>query len=109
MQQTLQEVLAANEDTFRKINEGIARGQWPGEESTEVSFRCECAQLGCNRLLTMTPNDYEAVRSHSRRFVVVPGHELAELETIVDTRDGYIIVEKHGPAGRIVEELDPRG
>ena len=52
-------------------------GQWPGDEDTPVGFRCECARLGCNQLIELTVREYEEVRSHPRRFVVVPGHELA--------------------------------
>ena len=70
MDQNLQERLAANEDTFRQVNEGIARGQWPGEEHQPVSFRCECARLGCNLLIELPPVEYEQVREHSRRFIV---------------------------------------
>jgi hypothetical protein len=38
--------VAANEVRFREVNEGIERGQWPGEEDKPVGLRCECARLG---------------------------------------------------------------
>ncbi|HSC02218.1 MAG TPA: hypothetical protein VLC49_02835, partial [Solirubrobacteraceae bacterium] len=50
---------AANEATIRDVNEGIERGQWPGEEDTPVGFRCECARLGCNQLVELTVREYE--------------------------------------------------
>jgi hypothetical protein len=106
--QNVQERLAANEDTFRQVNEGIARGQWPGEEDKPVTFRCECARLGCNILIEVPPLDYERVREHSRRFIVAAGHELPELEAIVERCDDYVVVEKGGPAGELAGELDPR-
>lgn len=108
MDQTVQERLSANEDTFRQVNEGIARGQWPGEDDKPTSFRCECARLGCNLLIELPLPDYERIRQHSRRFVVAPGHELPEVEAVVDRRDGYIVVEKGGQAGEFAEKLDPR-
>ncbi len=106
MERDLQKRVAANEDTFRDINEGIARGQWPGEERSPVSFRCECARLGCNLLIELTLADYEAVRRHSRRFFVVPSHELPEVETVVDTFENYVVVEKRAEAGRMADLLD---
>jgi hypothetical protein len=72
---------AANEAMFRDVTEAIERGQWPGEDD-EPGFRCECARLGCNQVIALTLPEYERVRAHSRRFVVAPGHELPEAETI---------------------------
>jgi hypothetical protein len=100
---------AANEATIRDVNEGIERGQWPGEEDTPVGFRCECAQLGCNQLVELTVREYEEIRADPRRFVVVPGHEFPDLETVVESRNGYIIVEKRDQAAEVAERHDPRG
>jgi hypothetical protein len=103
-----QERLGRNEAVFRQINEGIERGQWPGEESAQVRFRCECAQLGCNELLEASVNEYEKVRAHGRRFLVVPGHERPAVEVVVETRPGHLVVEKRGQAGETAAETDPR-
>jgi hypothetical protein len=100
---------AASEATIRDVNEGIERGQWPGEEDSPVGFRCECARLGCNQLIELTVREYEDIRAHPRRFVVVPGHELPEVETLIETRRGYLIVEKQGQAGAVAHEHDRRG
>jgi hypothetical protein len=103
-----QQRAAANEATIRDVNEGIERGQWPGDEDTPVGFRCECARLGCNQLVELTVREYERIRSHPRRFVVLRGHELPDVETVVEAREGYIIVEKRNQAGEVAEALDPR-
>lgn len=100
---------AASEATIRDVNEGIERGQWPGEEDKPVGFRCECARLGCNQLIELTVHEYEEIRTHPRRFVVVPGHELPDVETVIEARPGYVIVEKRDQAGEVAEESDPRG
>jgi hypothetical protein len=73
-----------------------------------VAFRCECANLGCNLMLELTPADYERVRAHPRRFVVAPGHDLPEVEKVVDRVGDYLIIEKLDDAGRIAESRDPR-
>ena len=99
---------ACNETTIRDVNEGIERGQWPGDEDTPVGFRCECARLGCNQLVELTVREYEEIRSHPHQFVVVPGHELPDVETVVAARPGYVIVEKRDQAGAAAEHGDPR-
>jgi hypothetical protein len=99
---------AANEATMRDVNEGIERGQWPGEEDMPVGFRCECAQLGCNQLIELSVREYEGIRAHPRHFVVVPGHEDPDVESVVEARAGYLIVEKRDQAGEVAEARDPR-
>jgi hypothetical protein len=108
MRDELQERLSANESVFREINEGIERGQWPGEEQALVSFRCECARLGCNDLIELSLQGYELVRANPRRFIVLPGHERPEVETVVAREPGYLVVEKLDQAAEKAEESDPR-
>ncbi len=100
---------AANEATIRDVNEGIERGQWPGEEDTPVAFRCECARLGCNRLIELSVHEYEEIRANPRRFVLIPGHEFPDIEAVIETRPGYFIVEKRDQAAEVAEERNPRG
>ena len=104
----LQARVAANEAVFREVNEGIARGQWPGEDDMLRGFRCECARLGCNQMIELTVRTYERIRANPRLFVVVPGHEVPEAEHVVEAAAGYAIVEKIGQAARVAEESDPR-
>lgn len=104
-----QQRVAANEAVYRDVNESIERGLWPGEDDQPAAFRCECAKLGCSELIKMTRKDYERVRSDARHFLVLPGHEVTEAETVVERRDGYLVVEKRGEAGERAEASDPRG
>ena len=108
MDTALRQRIAANEALFRQINERIEQGHWPGEEQVPLALRCECARLGCNQMLDLLPQHYEQVREHPRRFIVVPGHEVPETESIVARRDGYLVVEKFGLAGELAEETYPR-
>jgi hypothetical protein len=108
MTDELQERSAANESVFRQINEGIERGQWPGEEDSPIGFRCECARLGCNELLELSVHEYEAVRANPRQFMVVPGHERREAEIVVERHPEYLVVVKFDQAGETAEDKDPR-
>ncbi len=100
--------LASNEAVFREVNEGIQRGQWPGDEAKPVGFRCECARLGCNLLVEVQIEQYEHVRSDPRQFLMIPGHELAEVETVVERTPTYVIVRKIDEAGEQADDSDPR-
>ena len=97
--------VAMNEATFRKVNEGMEAAQ-PGGRMT---FMCECGRLGCNKLIELTRAQYEAVRANPRRFAVIDGHQIEEVEDVVERAEGYIVVEKRGhPESDVVERTDPR-
>jgi hypothetical protein len=40
---------------------------------------------------------------------VLPGHIYAQVESVVDETDWYVVVEKFGAAQPVAEALDPRG
>jgi hypothetical protein len=41
------------------------------------------------------PSTFDRVHENPRRFIVAPGHEDLDVESIVESREGYLIVEKH--------------
>jgi predicted ThiF/HesA family dinucleotide-utilizing enzyme len=97
--------IALNEATYRKVNEGV-RAEDP---AGTIAFLCECGRLGCNQLIRLTRAEYEAVRANPRRFAILDGHEIPEVEDIVDRAEGFVVVEKRGkPEAEIVEHTDPR-
>jgi len=100
--------LGDNEALFREINVRIEAGRWPGDPSKRSAFRCECSMLGCNLLVELTVAEYEEVRASPRRFLLVPGHEIAGVEVVVRREPDYIVVEKVGEPGRVAERGDPR-
>ena len=104
----VQRRVAANEAAFREINEAIERGLWPGEEGERVGFRCECARLGCDQVIELTVAEYEQVRAHPRRFVLVQGHEVPAEDTVAVSGAGWVVVEKRDLAGAVAEATDPR-
>jgi hypothetical protein len=100
--------VARNETLLREVNDGIEEGLRAESRRERVRFRCECASLDCNEAVELTIGEYERIRQHPRRFVLVGGHELAEVESVVETGPGYVVVQKRGPAGATAEKLDPR-
>ena len=101
--------LAQNEALFREVNEKVeAVAVVHGADDHVYEFYCECANADCSMQLPATIAEYEAVRAHPRRFLVVPEHWLPEVESVAAKHDSFWVIEKHGDAGRLVENLDPR-
>ena len=103
------ERMARNNTTFRDANEHISAAAGVYGIHSPVPFICECADARCSEIVRLTLEEYEEIRAHSRHFFHVPGHEdAAGAAQVVARRDGYVIVEKLGRAGEIVEALDER-
>jgi hypothetical protein len=105
--------LGANEALFREVNERVADvAEHFGEiESTisPVQFNCECGSADCTEQIEMTLVEYEAVRAEATHFAVTPGHELTEIEQVVERHPSYFVVEKRDPeAEEVAVETDPR-
>ncbi len=96
--------IAINEATYRKINEGIRTKPADGQ----IAFVCECGRLGCNQLIQLNRSEYEAVRRHPRRFALVPGHEISEVEDVVERHEHYAVIEKRAESSEVAERTDPR-
>ncbi len=110
MEEKLERRAARNEVLFRETNEAIERGQWHDDPAKVVRFRCECSRLNCNLPVEVSLAEYERVRRFPRRFLVSVGHELPDIETVVDRASEHVlVVEKHEEAGEIAASADPRG
>jgi len=97
--------VAENQALLRRVNEAM-RSHHADEV---VAFRCECGQLGCNELIRLTRDEYNAVRAHPRRFAIVSSHEMVDIETTVEQHDSYAVVEAHDPAAiAVAERTNPR-
>jgi hypothetical protein len=108
MEGNRQRRVAENESMSREANEAIEKALWEAEEGSSTAFLCECADPDCDHVVHATLREYERVRAHPRRFMVHPGHEEPEVERIVDTQNGYVVVEKDDEAGRVAANKDPR-
>jgi hypothetical protein len=101
--------IAENEMRFREINERLQRDLTdvldPGEPMDLV---CECGFDSSRESVSMAVAEYEAVRSDGRRFLLVPGHEINDVERVVEERPGYRVVEKVGESATLTTERDPR-
>jgi hypothetical protein len=98
---------ARNEAFIREVNERInaldreASGAGAVDGVESFRFHCECGRDGgCPEQIWMTLAEYELVRQQDDRFALIPGHETAGLEVVVDGNERYVIVDK-------VDEAEP--
>ena len=93
------ERLAENEAWFRRVNEGIDKATVGGTESVF----CECANLACRWRLEIDPAEYRRVRRNERWFIVLPGHEAPEIETLVEEFGRFNVVAKRDHVAHVVQ------
>jgi hypothetical protein len=102
------ERIARNEAMFRVANERMA--DWEEQHANDAvePYFCECSAIECREHVDLRRADYERVRSDSRRFVVLPGHELPDVERVIERHEGWAVIEKAPEVTDTVEALDPR-
>jgi hypothetical protein len=102
--------IAINETRFRALNEESQEsvGLAPARPFEIV---CECGSPDCLMLITVLPDSYKEVRANPRRFIVKPGHEMPNAETVVARVESnmplgsYVVVEKNEGVGRDIAEV----
>jgi hypothetical protein len=103
-----EERMARNEAMFREANERAKAWEERHRDREVELYLCECAKPGCLEKVSLREADYERVRSDSRRFVIVPGHERPDVETVIERHEGWAIIEKAPEVTRTVEAVDAR-
>jgi hypothetical protein len=96
--------VAANQARFRRANDDLELRYVELLATGAVPFICECADVRCTRIVSLTLEEYAEIRSHRSRFLVVPGHRLSPGERVVDDRDHYVIAEKAEALGAYAQE-----
>jgi hypothetical protein len=105
-----EERIGRNEILFREVNERIEALQRSfAGESERAEFICECGNADCAQHISMTLAEYERVRADPTAFAVVPGHEMASVERVVERRGSFDVVRKRaGEAAELAAEESPR-
>jgi hypothetical protein len=98
--------IAHTEALFRSVNERIAESA-ERFSADNAEFVCECADPACAERIPATLDQYEEDATH---FLLVPGHELEEVERVVRRPHKRLaVVEKFDRIiARAVRRLDPR-
>ncbi len=82
------ERLVQTETFFRAVNDEVAT------LDGQTAFLCECSDPGCRAAITLTYDGIAYLHADKNTVVVLKGHELPEIETVVDEADGYVIVRR---------------
>src|SRR5580765_6040324 len=83
---------AINETRSRQTNEWIeAANDRFGADNPMDEYRCECSDLMCADVVSLTRVEYEAVRSDGLRFFIATHHENPELDQLLVEHGRYSI------------------
>lgn len=97
--------IARNQVLFREVNERISEVLCSEGDPTE--YLCECTDGNCVGTVSLEREEYERIRSSPNHFVVLPGHELLEVERIVHQNERFVTVENTVEVS-IAARNDPR-
>jgi hypothetical protein len=106
---TIREIrLTRNQALFRQVNERVEKAADAYRADGPISFVCECSDTDCMRQIPLTREEYERVREVPTRFAIAPGHEIPDIERVVEQSSRYFMVEKVEASGVLAAETDPR-
>jgi hypothetical protein len=83
--------LKHNEAVFRTVNEEIDD---LGKNAGGNTYVCECADVACTATIRLPHAEYSRIRSDRNHFVVKPGHEVPEIERVVERSPSHLVVDK---------------
>ena len=89
------ERIGRNEAVFRELNERIEQVAEAFDFGSDpLELVCECGNPNCTQRITLSPGEYETLRSDLLQFAVASGHEAPTVEEVVEHRNGYDVVRK---------------
>jgi hypothetical protein len=103
--------IGANEALFRTVNEQIETLNKPFAEISDNTMHvvCECGDLDCAEQFAVTVEKYEQTRADPSLFLIKPGHEIPDVEDVVESTDRVAVVRKKpGEPGQIAAQTNPR-
>jgi hypothetical protein len=101
------ERIGRNEDLFRKVNDQIEGvNEAFGTITGTMTILCECGALHCIEQIDLTLEEYRELRGDPTRFAVRPGHEIPDVERVVERHGRYFVVQKaEGAPARLAQDL----
>ncbi|HUP26205.1 MAG TPA: hypothetical protein VM124_00995 [Candidatus Limnocylindrales bacterium] len=120
MTETLSERrMAKNEAIFREANRrlpenldklkqaAVAEGQETLLPDIDIPlhFYCECSDENCRKRIVMKPSEHKALHQNTSQFVIIPGHNVPNIERVMRTTDEYTVIEKYNTPPPAVGKL----
>ena len=88
------ERLVRNQVLFREVNDRIREVTEKFGIAQEADFVCECSRDDCTEILVLDVDEYESIRSNPTLFVIAHGHEMPEVEKVIEANGRFTVVEK---------------
>lgn len=92
--------LVENEQIMESLNERLdervqeIRDEVGADPDAPIRFFCECSDMDCRGRIALAPARFEQIHRDPALFIILPGHENAAIETVVDTWGDHVIVRK---------------
>ena len=97
-----------NEMIFRRMNEKVGDdlGALDAENieandiflirdaSSVIHFKCECSDENCTIRIPLKLVEYQTIHADRDTFIVMPGHQVDPIETILVKEEHYSVVKK---------------
>jgi hypothetical protein len=88
---------AQNQLIFRSVNQEIKRlSEKLLDARSDLEFVCECDDPACIKRMRMQLAEFTEFDRMENCFIVVPGHEDAEVEEVMTRHKNYLVVAKVG-------------
>src|SRR3954469_25472256 len=96
------ERIARNEARFRELNSELERGlaSISRDPDERAAFVCECGRADCSQMVKLPLDDYQRAHEADDHFVVLPGHEVPDVERVIEEHDDWSVIEKRD-VGRV--------
>jgi hypothetical protein len=102
--------IGENESLYRSINERIEDlNETFGLLTESMTVVCECGFLECAEQIELPIPEYERVRADPTQFVIRPGHEIPDVESVLEQHDEWFLIRKDkGEPAELARELAER-
>ena len=68
-----------------------------GPSRRPPGFLCECSDPRCNERLPLGMDEYDRLHARADVYSLVPGHEVPDVEVVVERAEGWVAVRKTAP------------
>jgi hypothetical protein len=89
-----------NEELMEELNRRMERmleeirDEEDDDPDAPIAFLCECSHLDCRERIQLEPSRFDRIHRDKDVFILVPGHEIPDVERIVDQERDFLIVRK---------------
>lgn len=111
--------MAENQVVFRRFNEKLqkdidkvnATAAEVGDEpfilnaDEPLYFYCECSDEQCAKRIKISLNEYARIHKERDLFTIMPGHDVPQIEEVIETNAEYDVVRKFKKPRESVREL----